>query len=700
MCIGMTSFGVGLFVFALLAAFLGWIRIVSAKTSQSEPSDASPLTVGMSLLFLIVLIAALWAWIKFMIPFIDFLVSQPEMASPELGSIRTAILVFQLAIKAVVPFFGMLIGASLRNLAVAVYPKFSNLRPRVLVALVAGTVAAVAVLLSEDEGQALNVPAILAVPLGEVPVVPSVTVLLELVMLIAALLILFKAARRFSQSALPKYDTQVRIWMIYAFLGLLFALGISASYRIATSTSTAWHVLPLSVALMLPLPLAVVAYAKLKRSITARCYSVSGLEGSRWRQLVEVIETECDERGLRVPEVLVAAPFTSPQVAGSATRAYLMFPKNYHDIIAALATRVGNRAAAALHRFVILHEISHLEYIDYRMSTWLGHFLGASIRVWYPLYLVAVVVMVVVHDDWSYTGRIGSAFMLVVAVGSLLGLLSVLSLAVSRDRELLADRRAFDACTPDERAAILGRTIALGADVLSPLEILMRMFPVRQSGREGAGLVGGDSSSMVKHGVHTVRGALGRVMTVLVAHPASGARVSSLTSESDPLFMREGDSENGVFAGVAAGLAVVVWGVMTATLGLWPPDPYANAAFFVTGVAVVGILSATLFMPLKHARRFVKDFKDYDKAVRRKLVFATVASGVVVTLNMLPIVSLQGINATVYVALMFGLSAYLIVMVAVALSIERGSDVFPESDLWQVMGRVMVTVVVMVFLGG
>jgi len=504
-----------------------------------------------------------------------------------------------------------------------------------------------------------------------------------------------------SDKDLPKYDTQMRILTVYFLLLLFLILITTASVRLGSYALGAEKTpsMLLSVVFVLPVPLALLAYAMIGYMI-ARAYrtdpayrSVELLDVSR--QITEA----CEQHSIIRPQILVSQiPFLPPQVFGSLTKAYLILPRNYKDILDSLDSKVGSDTGRALHTFVVNHELTHLKNRDYRLFTWLASYLRLLVKIWFPICLSALLVKLIDTKDVSlFPALYFSALLPLLNVG----LLYLLALSLIRDRELLADHHSLQRLSYNSRTQILQNSVKLGTEMISPLALLFRMFPARHSPLLGLSL----SSAEALYPSRTSKKTLIRISHFVVrllqpfidTHPTEELRIKSLTSKSDPLLSRQGEKENGIFIGLAVGLLLSYWGFGTRAFASQPTNEY----FFISLLVASGILAASVFLPVRHINALQVPFEEYDRIARRKLAYAGACIGLLMMLVALPVINKGEFFLLLRTGIFVAMGAYVFWLLVFMLAVASGKLAFPQTrTLWRVGIRVMIGLFIMALFFG
>lgn len=104
----------------------------------------------------------------------------------------------------------------------------------------------------------------------------------------------------------------------------------------------------------------------------------------------------------------------------------------------------GRRAAEAVRRFVLLHELSHIRNRDVFFMSWAGIFL-LGYRFWAPMVLLVQLVVITVGLKWLDGALLLEVYPAINAIATMIvfPIFQLLYLSVSRERELLADGRAL-----------------------------------------------------------------------------------------------------------------------------------------------------------------------------------------------------------------------------------------------------------------
>ena len=494
-----------------------------------------------------------------------------------------------------------------------------------------------------------------------------------------------------SNKYLPKYDTQVRIlfvhFLLLSFLLLVTVAGMT-SYKVGLETHNS-TLLILSCVLIAPSPLLLLSYGLIRFAVR-KVYNAVPLNAKKEDSgISEAIRIACARENIDEPEILVSGtPFLSPQVLGSYNKAYLILPSNWTEILQSIGTRVSSDIQKALLQFIVDHELTHLRNKDFRLFTWIGCFLRIIITLWIPVYSMFILLSSLTKGSFNPF----STFYVSLVLPSLnIGVLYLLMLSVLRDRELLADHASFELQTTWSKSEILKPSITMDQEKIAPLALAFRMFRCHHSAMLG---VSQSSIESVKKSA-TMQNSLGRIPQFLVevlrpfveSHPSSALRIKSLSSGPDNLNVRQGDKENGMFAGLAVGLLMCYWGFGTRAFGSQP----TSDLFFLTTLIASGILAASVFLPARHISGMQMGYVEYDRMVRLKLVYSSIGSALTMVLMALPVITRGEFWLSVRIGIFVSSGAYVFWQMIFMIAVASGMLEFSQTKtLWRVAIRLMI----------
>ncbi len=520
--------------------------------------------------------------------------------------------------------------------------------------------------------------------------------ILQFVVFFAVFLAVLIASIKGSNQYLPKYDTQLRVLMIYFLLAMLVALVCAMTFMVYERATEKFGFLSiiLSLALVSCVPLALVSYAivgnMIMKIFRTEPVSAESTVSNASREIIDASERE----RIRRPEILISQiPFLSPQVLGTPKKAYVVLPSNYTDIFQSIESKVGSEKKGTLQKFLLNHELVHLRNEDYILFTWLSCFMRILLRVWWPACSLTVLLLVLVKGSINFSWLLYTCILFPLLN---IGLLYFLMLSVLRDRELLADHHSLDSLEEGSRRSILDSTVNLGKEIISPLGLLFRMFPARQSPLLGIS-VATNSDANVPGASRNILDKLARFVRRILrpffeTHPGEASRIEALSSKSDPLLIKQGEKENGAFLGLMMGLVYFYWGAVFRVFYYQPSD----RGFFLTTLIMSGIMAASAFLPARHIQGGKMSFEEYDRMTRLKLIYACVGFILFVAVLTSLVVTPSALFLVVRVGVFVSLGAYVFWLIVFALAVASGKLNFPQKGtLWRVWMRVIIGLLIM-----
>lgn len=481
-------------------------------------------------------------------------------------------------------------------------------------------------------------------------------------------------SRSESSNRLPRYDTQVRIYLTY--FGLVFSIALAglASYRLLALglAINRWDATIMGIVIATPVIAAPMLFF-LAPAVVRRTYKAVTDTQS---EFIAHLLSSCRSVGIPAPVCMSSTmPFVSPQVFGTFRRAYVITPKNIDAIFGSIEQSAGPRAARALQLFVIRHEMAHLEYRDYRLFTWLLAYMRVIVRLWLPAHAVCVLAIIAGTATFGFSRFALVWYGLVLPVLAV-GILYALTLTILRDRELLADRYALAGLEPQLRAALFEPTVP-GTKGLGPLQVLLALFWAQPSGTLGL--------TSVEDGKRRGLGAVVRRIArrTFPQHPSSDMRVAALRSSFDTILEVQGGVENGVFAGAIIASLFACWSLAASSFGIVPSSAFAWAFDIATMLVASGLLGVLLMAPLKHADGVAWSFAKYNWLHLRKTMLAAACAWVLVSLMRMPALKpgqAEQIWGMLFVA---GLVAYLSGLSTAVELMKHDRVSWPSDAQWQ-----------------
>jgi Zn-dependent protease with chaperone function len=515
----------------------------------------------------------------------------------------------------------------------------------------------------------------------------------QIIQYVIFLLILFvglSSAVKRTRSDILAYDSTFRIALLHVLVVLLVGLvTVAGAILIVSATYTGRpYRAPFGFALMLPLSLIPIPFIRVKETISRIYERVSITEEREFSKLEEEIRRRCQQNEISIPEVLVSPfLFFSPQVLGLRGRCFIVFPKNYFDIVESVGMSLGSNVSRLLHEFTLKHEIAHLKNHDYQYFTWLSLYLRLLFRVWLPTFVVTALLVLIPQRPDQVTDVV-YAFTPIPALN--VGLLYVLSLAILRDRELTADQSAIGEMTQEET----GRLTVQDVHSDSPLQVFFRMFNAHHRPMLGVALFpdeeAGFSSGPTRVQQLTSR-FVGFLKSLFRSHPPSRVRCSYLLSGGNQFLLRHGELENGLFLGLTMGLANLYWHAIS-----WGAGIHVSSELTMSSVLLATtVLTTSAFLPTRHASAIGMRFEDYDSLAQKKLLYAAGAYTLANSVFGLPFASVGGFPLHLRFSGLTASGSYVFYLLVLMFSINFKLVDFPQTrTFWRIAIRVMVGLIV------
>ena len=324
------------------------------------------------------------------------------------------------------------------------------------------------------------------------------------------------------------------------------------------------------------------------------------------------------------PVVRVGLPNVQPCAIGRGrSDAVIVLPSNFPEL--SLAASGGDRALARLFtRFVVLHEASHLVHGDVGFMMWAWAF-SRVLLIALPLTLLLAVLPALGGEPITKSLlRMGMLGGLLVLLATFLRLLTA---AVSRKRELLADARATMHLTDDELERVMGPIIAIRGQHMSPLAAFEMVLgavgasgPALRLSTAGRDMTMAAEPAMAADDVALRQGLRGLWRSLLRMHPHTEQRIASMqrrawTYRSEPGLSAESAFWTGSAAGLMFLAIYLIAGLVLGALG----RPLDKVPLWVGVLALVwssGYMAFQLLAPLRWATASV-GFTDSAIAVAR-----------------------------------------------------------------------------------
>lgn len=482
--------------------------------------------------------------------------------------------------------------------------------------------------------------------------------------------------------SLPKYDTQLRIYATHVILIGSISGASYAGYRLVAATQNPVGAI-LGVCLMSALVIAVLVHF-LTPILVRSAYNIAGDGSTEFRQ---EFDKTCASRHVVAPSHWTSrVPFLSPQVFGTASRAWLIVPQNIDAIISSIQEWAGVSSSVAVRQFLVHHEIAHLENRDYRYFTWFSIYLRVMTRYWVPAYVLAFVVRIGVGELNVFGfDRVSVLVQLLLAPAIIIGLLIALGRTILRDRELLADRMALRCLDVGSRVHLF-EPLFPGTS-FGPLAVTMELFtmgPTLAVGMAGKNAPTRDAAKRTASWI---------IRRLFLGHPPLNARLEALRNKSDALLDSQSSIENGLFTGAILALAYILWGGLIYALNIVPGTAIgfaAEGAMLLIAAGVVGVVYAA---PIRHASRIEWSFLEYNWLQLRKGMFTASAAWVVLMVLGLPTVTSSQAQYMWHMLLLVAMGSYVFGLLGAVDVIRLKRAAWSPNALWQIPILIILAIV-------